>query len=78
MKKQNAKIDLKNLADNWKSSYVARNKIGEFTGGMVTPGTMAVLDSKGEGPEEKFLINRKICYSVASVIEWLEGRAKAA
>lgn len=67
-------IDLSNLANGWPSTYVTRNQLAKFTGGMVTPGSMAVFDSKGEGPAGRFIVNRKTAYTVKNVIEWLEAR----
>lgn len=71
MKKQ---IDLKLLSKNWPSPYVARNKVGEFTGGMITPGSLANFDSQGKGPKGRFIVNRKTVYPVQDLIEWLEKR----
>lgn len=70
------KVDLSSLADKWESAYVTRNEISRFTGGMSTKASMAYFDSKGEGPDEKILINKKIAYPVESVIRWLESRAE--
>ena len=65
--------DLKSLIDKWPSSMVARNKISEFTGGIISQGTMANLDSQGEGPP-RLRVGRKVVYDVKSFVKWLEGR----
>ena len=70
-------IDLSSLGQKWSSAYVTRNKVEEFTGGMITAGSIANFDSKGNGPEERFIINRKTAYPVGSLIQWLEKRARA-
>ena len=67
------KPDLKSLIDKWPSSMVAREKISEFTGGIISPGTLANLDCKGEGPP-KIRIGRKIAYETKSFVEWLQRR----
>jgi hypothetical protein len=64
------------LADKWNSAVVSREKIGDFTGGTISPKSMANLDSKGEGPEGAILIGKKVAYPVSSLIAWLERRAK--
>jgi len=70
------KVDLSKLAESWGCPYVARNQVEKFAGGMVTQGSMAVFDSKGVGPEGRFIVNRKTCYPVDSFIAWLESRAE--
>jgi hypothetical protein len=42
---------------------------------MIASGTMANLDSKGEGPAGGIKIGRNKGYFVKSLIEWLEKRA---
>ncbi len=43
MNNETNKIDLSTLANSWPSAFVARHKVGEFTGGIVTPGYLANL-----------------------------------
>ena len=68
-------IDLSYLADKWPSGIVARTKVGEFSGGILNPRTLANLDSQGLGPKKRIQIGNKIAYPVDSLIEWLQGRA---
>lgn len=70
-------IDLSHLADRWPSSIVARSAFKEFSGGRYASGTMANLDSRGEGPEG-FYIGRQKVYTVAAAIRWLENRCETA
>lgn len=67
-------VDLSSLAEKWPSGIVPREKIGDFTGGLLSPGYLANLDSIGEGPES-FRIGRKRVYAVPALIKWLEQRA---
>jgi len=67
--------DLSFMADSWPSAIVSRTEIHKFTGGGYRSGTMANLDSKGEGPDGSFRLNRQVVYPVASLIEWLERRS---
>jgi hypothetical protein len=62
------------MADKWKSGIVSRDQISKFTGGAISKGRMANLDSLGEGPE-RFRIGRKIVYPVKPFIEWLAARS---
>ena len=71
----NKSIDLGHLAKNWPSSIVARREIRKFTGGTISPGTMANLDSRGKGPEGRFRVGRNTAYPIESLIKWLESRA---
>lgn len=64
---------LSHLADKWPSSIVARQKIGEFTGGLISEKTVANMDCLGQGPP-RVRIGRKIGYPVPSLISWLESR----
>lgn len=63
------------LAEKWKSAIVAREKIGEFTGGTISPGRIANLDCVGQGPRERIRIGRKVCYPVQPLIDWLIQRS---
>ena len=62
------------MAINWPSEFIARTKIEEFTGGMITGKTVANYESRGEGPP-KILIGRKAGYPKRLFVEWLKGRA---
>jgi len=64
---------LAHLAARWPSTIVARRKIGDFTGGAISPKTLANLDSAGEGPP-RLKIGRQTCYPVETLVAWLEKR----
>lgn len=70
MHKQNLKI----LKKSWPSALVARSEIREFSGGLVSPKTLANLDSRGVGPRKRFRVGRKICYPIRELIAWLESK----
>jgi hypothetical protein len=67
--------DLSALAAKWPSAIVAREKVGEFSGGILNSKTMANLDSLGQGPE-RVRIGRKNAYPVLPLIDWMRQRAK--
>ena len=64
------------MAAKWPSAIVARKKIEEFTGGLISPGYIANLDSQGKGPSGRIQVGRQIAYPVSSIILWLESRCK--
>lgn len=68
--------DFSQLASRWPSAFVARDSIREFSGGMITPGYLANLDSLGDGPAGKVRCGRKIAYPVTEVVKWLEKRSE--
>ena len=59
---------------NWKSSFVARTHVGEFSGGLLHPRTMANLDSQQKGPSVKIRLGRNIGYPVDELILWMKER----
>jgi hypothetical protein len=74
--KVNAMNSFSELAKKWPSSIVSRSEIPTFTGGAVAVGTIANADSRGDGPKGRFKVGSKTCYTVESVIEWLESRTR--
>jgi hypothetical protein len=67
---------LRELAQRWPSNIVARTEIKVFTGGAITEGYIANLDSQGVGPEGRFRLGRKVVYPVECLVAWLESRAQ--
>jgi hypothetical protein len=72
------KVDLHILAEKWPSAIVSRDKIEDFTGGLITSKTLANLDSAKdkEGPPGRIRIGRKVVYPVIEFVKWLEARAE--
>lgn len=67
-------VNLAILKERWPSGIVSRGEVGRFTGGAICPRTMANIDSKGEGPPNRFKLGKKTCYFVDDLTEWLEER----
>lgn len=64
------------LMRSWNGPYVPRSKVGEFTGGLVAPKTVANADSEGTGPKERVTIgSRKVGYPTEVLAEWVQARA---
>ncbi len=68
--------EFSSLAEKWPSSFVSRQEVPRFTGGIISEKYIANLDCKGLGPKGRIRVGRKICYSVSSIISWLEGRSE--
>lgn len=75
MKKVIERSSIRDMAEKWPSTIIARKKVGEFTGGAIDPRTMANLDSLGEGIRDRFRLGKTIVYPVQSLIEFLEARS---
>lgn len=56
--------------------FVPRKRVGEFTNGLLSPRTMANLDSAGVGPEGRVRVGNQICYPVDEFLKWLEQRTE--
>lgn len=66
--------NFKELVKRWPSAFVSRIDAGKFSGGAVTPKSLANHDSAGTGPE-RFRVGRKVIYSTESLAHWLQERA---
>lgn len=69
-------FDFGKLAKNWPAPIVSRTEISKFTGGLLTPRTLANLDSLNEGPP-RGRCGRKVFYPVEGLVAWLQGRNAA-
>ncbi len=63
------------MAEKWPSSIVCRKAVKEFSGGLLNGKTLANADSKGTGPEGRFLLMNQVAYPVESLCAWLKQRA---
>ena len=66
--------DWEALAKHWPSSFISRNKVQEFTGGLISSRTLANLDSLNEGPPSFRWKNKKIFYEVDPFVKWMRKR----
>lgn len=71
-------VSFASLADRWPSAFVARHQVGQFSGGLLHPRTLANKDCLGEGPAGAVRMGRRVAYPVESLILWMESRAVAA
>lgn len=68
-------FDFGKLGRAWPSPIVSRTEIYKFSGGLLSPRTLANLDSLGDGPP-RGRCGRKIFYPVDSLVAWLKARSK--
>ena len=69
-------VSLEAMIKRWPSALVAREKVGEFSGGVLHPRTMANADSLGEGPPGRMKMGRKIFYRAEDLADWIEQRTE--
>jgi len=55
---------------------LTRQKIHEFSGGLISAKTLANLDSSGEGVVPRLRIGGKVAYPKEAVIEFLKRRCQ--
>ena len=69
------KYDFTGMLTRWPSDFVAREKVEDFTGGLIAAGSMANIDSDPErqGPP-RVRFGRKIAYPVREYVAWLNKR----
>lgn len=59
-----------------KCGFIPREKIGDVSNGVLSPSTMAKLDSLGQGIKGRFRIGRKVCYTPEAVVEFLTAKCQ--
>lgn len=62
------------MGERWESELVARTRISEFTGGLVSSKYAANLDCLGLGPV-RVKLGRKVGYPVKDLVQWLRDRS---
>lgn len=67
--------DLSALIKSWPSPFVERQRVSEFSGGILHPRTLANLDAKGEGPTKRIRVGQKVAYPVTDLVRWMEERS---
>lgn len=62
-------VDIEKLKPKTDSTFFSRAEVERITGGVICSGTMANIDSRGEGPE-RFMFRNKTFYFVDSFFDW--------
>jgi len=68
-------MSLISIADNL-PPVLARKDVSRYLGGIISPKTLANLDSLGEGPSGRFKVGRTVVYPTAALLMWLEERSR--
>ena len=55
----------------------ARHDVPKYCGTLITPGGLANLDSRGQGPRGKIRIGKYAGYEKNAFIEWLRSRVRS-
>ena len=71
---QAARDAIQEAADRWQGDFLTRPDVKIFTGGAISTGHLANLDSEGSGPEGAFYMGRKIVYPKKQLTRWLQSR----
>ncbi len=74
----NKKDVFSELIESWPAPIVARSRVGEFSGGLFSPRTLANADSRGDGPVGKINIGRKAAYPTTALVDWMRRKAAEA
>lgn len=63
---------IKALMDAWQAPYVARHEAYLFSGGIVSPKSLANADSEKRGPEGAFRFGkRRVAYPTEALAKWI-------
>jgi len=65
---------VEDLVSRWPSAVVARSEISRFSGGLLSRGTLANLDCRGEGPPVRLRVGRRVAYPTDVLAKWLAER----
>jgi len=71
---ENKTADLREALENL-PDIIARAEVGRLLGNVISPKTLANLDSLGIGPRGRHKLGNKVFYLKASFINWFENRA---
>jgi len=64
------------LVAAWRAPYVARSHVGEFSGGLYSPKTLANADAAKQGPPGAIRVGkRKVAYPTESLAIWIAEKS---
>lgn len=64
---------LQEMEAKWPATFVVRERVEEFTGGLISSGHIGNLDRQGRGPN-RLKMGRKVVYPIKEFIAWLAAR----
>ena len=50
---------------------ISRRDVPKLLGGIISAKSLANADSRGEGPEARICLGRRVAYPTISLLEWL-------
>ena len=53
---------------------LSRAEVVRRTGGVLSAKTLANMDSRGDGINERYNVGRSVCYPTPAVIDWVSKR----
>lgn len=56
-------------------AIISRGAVARLTGGLISPGRLANLDSEGLGPR-RLIVGRKAAYTRGDFLTWLASRGR--
>lgn len=71
MKKEKDAFD--EMCDRWPSAVVARTAVKEFSGGLLSPSSLAVAACNGNGPPQ-IRVGIKVVYRTVDLAAWMRSR----
>jgi hypothetical protein len=75
MEKQNSSI-IQELVEKWPSAICSRQEVGRFSGGLVSPKSLANADSNQEGPP-RLKVGGKVCYRTQDLARFILSRCQS-
>lgn len=68
-------LNLNELLAAW-PPVISRDRVAEYTGGLISPKSLANLDSLGKGPFRRVKLGRRVGYPARDFAEWFLARAR--
>lgn len=68
-------FNLEELLAAW-PPVLARDRIAEYTGGLICPKSLANLDSLGQGPSRRVKLGRRVGYPARDFAVWFLERSR--
>lgn len=70
-KQVDREILISSLVQKWPSALVSRDRLKDFSGGVISGRTAANYEAMGKGCKAKIFIGKRACYPVESIAAWV-------
>lgn len=61
------------LREYCQNEYVTRKDLKKITGGLICGKTIALLDQKGKGIQNRQILGKQVIYKIDDLINWLKN-----